>query len=220
MKKMRRIAGLMLAFVLVLSLCACGGNSAKALFGTWSYELDYTNIIEDMVPAEMQEMLPDEKLVMPLLLTFNEDMTVVASVDTEVVERSLDIYLDALIDSLVEMMYKEAENSGINRDDFDALVEEAYGMGLAEYCEAIMEESVDIDMILDDLDMEESAGWKVEGGKLYVDENGTGFDAECYVEYTISGGKMTFTAEKGDAMGLKDLGDELGFGYPMVWEKR
>lgn len=222
MKNMKRITGLVLVLILMLSLCACGAKTDKNLLATWRCDLDYTSIVTGESSEEMAPYLPENRLVLPMVITFKEDMTYVYSVDTEGAISSMEQYVEALTGGMVEMIYQQAEAEGIDRETMAAMFEEANGMDLRTYCRQQMEASVDMEAMFGNLGEEEISKWKAKDGKLFVDDDGTGFHDDSYILYTVENGTLTFSGSEGNAMGLDELSatfDGQAF-YPLVWVKQ
>lgn len=216
MKKMTRLAALALVLVMVLSLCACGAKPEKELMGTWRYAYDFTDAVTGEMPADMVPYLPqEERLVIPVRLTFHEDMTYSATLDQDATVASINAYMEVLIQGLIEMMYVTGEESGINREDMDAVIQEAYGTDIQSLCQEMMAESMDMDALMEEMDVEDAGDWKVKDGRLYMDVPDNGFSKNAYLEYVVNGATLTFVSNEGDVMDLSDL----DITYPMVWTK-
>lgn len=221
MKTCKRMLGLALVLVMVLSLCACGAKPEKALMGTWRYEMDFANMFESMIPEELSGMLPEQSLKLSMVLTFREDMTCEIGLDREASKASMNAFLDAMIEAAVEMVYLEGEAQGIDRETFNALIRETYGMDMLTYCQQMMEESVNVDALLDEV-KQETGKWAVADGKLFTTDTDAAFDKSTYILYTVEGDTLTFTEDVGDSMGLSELGEikDVMALFPMVWTKQ
>lgn len=227
MNRMKRVLALGLVLVLAFSLCACGAQG-KELVGTWKFEMNYTAAMNRELGTILGDEMPTEvpQLVVPVLMTFEDNMVCTLTMDQDVAAASVRAYLDVLVDSLIEFMYKQGEDMGINREDMDAYMQETMGADVKTFCQQTMDDAVDIDAMVEGLDEEFSGAWKVKDNKLYLQKDEKGLSDDVYMEYTVEGDKLTFTAAMGDPMGFEDAigafpyGEEdLNLGYPMVFTK-
>ena len=151
MKMKKSILALLLALVLVLSLTACGEKLEKKVVGTWSTDLDMTEVFSasfgelGMDPSS----LPSEKISVSLLVTFNEDKT--CTLTAEVVVESFNAYMVSLTEAMVEMMYQIGESSGLDRETFDEAFASQYNMSVKEYVDTMLG-SIDAEQLLDDME--------------------------------------------------------------------
>ncbi len=166
MKMKKSILALLLALVLVLSLTACGEKLEKKVVGTWSTDLDMTEVFSasfgelGMDPSS----LPSEKIFVSLLVTFNEDKTCTLTAEVDV--ESFNAYMVSLTEAMVEMMYQIGESSGLDRETFDEAFASQYNMSVKEYVDTMLG-SIDAEQLLDD--MEDTEGtWKVENDKIII----------------------------------------------------
>lgn len=119
---MKKITAFLLALVMALSLAACGSkDDSKQLVGTWQCALDLTEKMDEEMAANLGTEYTSEVPVSLYLTTvFNEDGTFSMSPDLDATTESLNAYIQALKPALVELLYKEAEDRGMTRDEFDS----------------------------------------------------------------------------------------------------
>ena len=218
MRYCKKIASILLVLILALGLWACGKEPEpeSELYGCWTYRFDLAGLIDQEMESQLGESLPvDAELVLPMIFTFNQDKTFSLELDGAEMKVSFGVYKDALKTSVVEYMYKQAEDMDMTREDFDAAFQDAYGSTVEEYCGELLESLLD-DSMIDDLASEESGVYRVKDGKLFVAETEEDLDEETYLSYTVDGDNLTIASVSGGALEL----DSLGMGFPMTFEKR
>lgn len=211
MRKINKLVALILVFAMALSLCACG-NGAKKLYGTWSSDFNLT----DTLAKEMGEEFAgfDEELILKVYVDFNEDGTWKMYVDSDEFSESMGVWMDALVDFSVELMYSMLEEQGVDQATADDMLEQQFGMPISEYMSAMMAESLDVESMADE--MEDSGVYEAKGNKLYMEEEE--IDKNAYDIFTVKDGVLTIDkaegAETGDGFDAID-----GFDYPFTFTK-
>ena len=199
MKKVKRIAALLLALVMVFALCACSDSGsgkdkdkgekktdAELIVGTWETEMSMTDYYgDDMGELEGMEAYFDfDKIKITMTFEFEEDGTYTMSVDGDEAE------IKAILrDGCVKLMNDMLEGTGYTIED--AAAEE--GMTADEYIDALMEESFGSGDLIDVDD--ELGEYKVKNGKLYLFDEGDELDEGTYYEYKLKGDKLTMLSE-------------------------
>ena len=203
---MKKITAFLLALVMALSLAACGSkDDSKQLVGTWQCALDLTEKMDEEMAANLGTEYTSEVPVSLYLTTvFNEDGTFSMSPDLDATTESLNAYIQALKPALVELLYKEAEDRGMTRDEFDSALADS---GLT------VESQVDSD-VESELD---SGKYKLEDGRLYLAETDGSFTQADSIGCTVSGSTMQWTDDQG---ALADLETELGVSPDLSWTKQ
>lgn len=131
--------------------------SVLPILGQWKSSVTFTG--EDMGIPEL-----DAALSFSYILDFGNagDMTMSMLIDDE------EAFMDAIIGMYVEVMYQEFAAEGLDREEADAAMVEAYGMGVEDYLKASMEGfsmNEILSSILGQVDI--SGVYYMEDGKLY-----------------------------------------------------
>lgn len=218
MKITKRIAALLLVLVLALSLVACGNKEETKLLGTWQTEFDLTEVLSEAL-TESSGMdaayLPTDTTVsITLTLTFAEEKacTIAAALD----KNAFNAYIASLSDGLVEMLYQNGEDAGVDRETFASIFESQYGTDIKSYVDTMLQE-YDADTVLGDVDFTEDGYWKTEDGKLYFsDEKDFSGDDTDEIPYHFDGETLIFDSitTKDDSFSqLEELGLELPWSF-------
>lgn len=237
MKKMKRAAALLLALLMMLSLCACGKSE---LAGTWEGRMDLTELVLQEVDETVGQMgislsggreLPQIKDYVDLLdikytIVFNEDGTYSSQVTqedldalAETLKAGIDgylrqLYFVLLCETLYQMGFTQEINSIEELENFlgitmDEALEESLGMSMDDYMDALMEES--FSSAISPEDLSGSGNYKAKDGKLYLSD-GLEYqvDPAVYDLYQLEGDVMTIEA------GTAALEEGMESVYPMV----
>ena len=221
MKKTSRIVAFVMSVVMVLALCACGDNAYKQIEGSWVCDLDVTEVMNNELESSLDVDdidSGDVSLVFPVELIFNADRTYHFVYDQEKIAESFETYIDWLCvwvtDYMMEMMVDE---TGYSAELIDAVFESEYGMTLAEYVVAMMEESIDLDTLFAESQMEVSGYYKVEDNKLYLSST-TEFDDDSYLTYLISDNTLSIVEVVGEHEVFWEDIDEFA-DFPIAFSK-
>ena len=155
---------------------------------------------------------------MSLYLTtvFNEDGTFSMSPDLDATTESLNAYIQALKPALVELLYKEAEDRGMTRDEFDSALADS-GLTVESQVDSVLA-LFDVSTLLSDVESELDSGkYKLEDGRLYLAETDGSFTQADSIGCTVSGSTMQWTDDQG---ALADLETELGVSPDLSWTKQ
>lgn len=216
MKNGKKLAAILLALLLALSLCACDSSPEKKLCGTWTYEMDLTGLIDQALEEQLGEPLAvDADLKLPLVFTFNQDKTFSLDLSGADLESSFGTYLDALKASVVELTYRQAEEMGMTRGDSDKVFEGTYHTTVEEYCGDLLNSLMD-DSLVEDLTTSRTGTYRVRDDRLYVAETGEELSEDVYLTYTLEGNTLSIRAVTGGALDL----DSLETGLPMDFVRR
>lgn len=206
MKKFTKVVAMLMAMVLLLSLCGCGDESKKVI-GKWSYEID----LQDAIMEEMgSEEFADFKSTLPVTIFFDfqEGGKMELTVDEDAFISAYESWLNDFCDFAADYLYSEAEAGGMTKEDVDSM----FGGSAKDYFKEMMNEEVNpADLVAD---MKNSGVWKAKGGKLYISE-GSEVEANRYDNYKIEGDVMTITLPEGATQ------EELipGMEYPLTLNK-
>ena len=155
---MKKITAFLLALVMALSLAACGSkDDSKQLVGTWQCALDLTEKMDEEMAANLGTEYTSEVPVSLYLTTvFNEDGTFSMSPDLDATTESLNAYIQALKPALVELLYKEAEDRGMTRDEFDSALADS-GLTVESQVDSVLA-LFDVSTLLSDVESELDSG--------------------------------------------------------------
>lgn len=196
-------------------MCACG--SKESLAGTWKTEVDITSFVTDGIGlAESfgleEDFTMESNLVVPLNLELKEDGTCTLSLDKEGFSASADAFFAELIDIVVEATYKMAEDNGMTREQMDEMSDG----DLKTYIQALFD-SMDLEGMLAEEDLNKSGAWKAEDGKLYLADSADELGEATANAYQLDGSKLTLELTDSDMLDLSGVGYE---GSTLVFEKK
>lgn len=224
MKKLKRIAALLLALVMVFALCACSADGGKdkdsnkkeevkktdaeLIVGTWESSVnigdELAKVLEsDMDMAEFMSYFDFGGIDITMQIVFDKDGSYsVAYVD----DGSSKKIEKAFRDGFVEMFDALLEGTGYTFADVAA----QENMTEDEYLDAMVEIAMQsITPLYDEL----SAGtYEIGDGKLYMIEDGDDKDDDTYTTYKLSKNELTLKASYTD--GEKDTDSP----FPMTFK--
>lgn len=215
MKKVSKLLVVLLALVMALSICGCGGSdSGKELVGTWSLEYDMANLLAGEMGDEFEGF--SAPLEMSICFEFKEDKTFTMYGEPESFKANYSAWLDEFLAFATEAMYTEFANQGLDdKAAADAAFEEAYGTSISDYLRQTFEAEVDVDSLLDE--MTTTGKYDTKGDKLYMAEEGTEIDKNAYDVFTISGDTLKLELPSGAD---PSQGEILpGLEYPLEFKK-
>ena len=214
MKKVSKMLAVLLALVMALTICGCGGSDGgKDLVGTWSLEYN----LADMLAGEMGEEYADfnTPLMMSICFEFKDDKTFTMYGEPESFKANFSTWLDEFLAFSTEMMYTEFSNQGLDKDAADAAFEETYGSSITDYLRQAFESEVNVDSLLDE--MTTNGKYDTSGNKLYMAEEGEEIDKNAYDVFTVSGDTLKLELPSGaDPSQGKIL---PGLEYPLEFKK-
>lgn len=224
MKKLKRIAALLLALVMVFALCACSADGGKdkdsnkkeevkktdaeLIVGTWESSVnigdELAKVLEsDMDMAEFMSYFDFGGIDITMQIVFDKDGSYsVAYVD----DGSSKKIEKAFRDGFVEMFDALLEGTGYTFADVAA----QENMTEDEYLDAMVEIAMQsITPLYDEI----SAGtYEIGDGKLYMIEDGDDKDDDTYATYKLSKNELTLKASYTD--GEKDTDSP----FPMTFK--
>lgn len=218
MKKLTKIIALLIALVMMAALVACGNTKDPAvlILGTWNGSLDLT----DTVNESLEEMIgaaptTEAKLTIDVTVTFKDDGTASFEYDTEAIANSFETYMHSLSGFIKDTVYQQLIDQGIvsSVEEVDELMS-SMGYTMDEFIEATFGE-LDFESILSDEALPSSYVYKIENGKLYMEESAEDYEEGSYAEFTIDGDTLTLTAFYEDG----ELDDEINELAPLVFNK-
>lgn len=224
MKKLKRIAALLLALVMVFALCACSADGGKdkdsnkkeevkktdaeLIVGTWESSVNIGDELDkvlesDMDMAEFMSYFDFGGIDITMQIVFDKDGSYsVAYVD----DGSSKKIEKAFRDGFVEMFDALLEGTGYTFADVAA----QENMTEDEYLDAMVEIAMQsITPLYDEI----SAGtYEIGDGKLYMIEDGDDKDDDTYTTYKLSKNELTLKASYTD--GEKDTDSP----FPMTFK--
>lgn len=224
MKKLKRIAALLLALVMVFALCACSADGGKdkdsnkkeevkktdaeLIVGTWESSVnigdELAKVLEsDMDMAEFMSYFDFGGIDITMQIVFDKDGSYsVAYVD----DGSSKKIEKAFRDGFVEMFDALLEGTGYTFADVAA----QENMTEDEYLDTMVEIAMQsITPLYDEI----SAGtYEIGDGKLYMIEDGDDKDDDTYTTYKLSKNELTLKASYTD--GEKDTDSP----FPMTFK--
>ncbi len=196
-------------------------SDEEKIVGEWLYQLDLAEVLNEQLGAEMDEsLLPNEAFYMNVIFEFkkNDKLTITMELDDD----SMEDYIAALGEAMVEALYDMAEQEGMSKADLEKQIKDESGLTIEEYVEEMLEQ--EMDSAFGDMSQSTTGYYKVDSkkGRVYVGESEDDVESESeYAEYTFSGKKLKLTdfvedGESAGALGLEEFGAEL----PLVFEKQ
>lgn len=214
MKKVTKLAALMLTLVMALSLCACGKDTGKDLVGTWAMDCNLASAMAEELGDDYADF--DAPLNLTILMDFNEDGTYRMYIDEATFSDSINGWIDEFITYSAEMMYEMFEDQGMSREDADAAVMESFGMGIEDYMRDQISTSLDVNELMGE--MESSGSYKTKGDKLYMAEGSDDFDDNSYDIFTVNGNSLTLELPEGADPSEGEI--VPGLEYPLNFQKK
>lgn len=229
---MKKLLALLLAVVMILTLVACGSNNnanddddddhkgsikvptttapeeEDTLVGKWG-----AKIIVDAEKMDMEGM--NAKLEFEINAVFNKDNTYRMEIDEDALKASIDKFVDDVIVSMVDMMYKQFSDQGMTKEQVDSMIQSTYGMSLEEFCQTSLD-AVDIDAYFEEA-KDKFGTYRVDGDKLYLledekDDADETPEEELY-SFQLKGNKLSIASDEGDFKEMLELigGTKLEF---------
>lgn len=177
----------------------------NTLVGTWYMEYDLRNELADSMGDEFEGF--DAELMLNLYFDFYEDGTMKMYADPEQFKDAFGTWQEQFIDFAVNMIYDEFKASGISKKEADKMIKDEYGMTMKEYLAQLFAESMDIDALLGEMQVE--GYYVLEGDQLGISEDGYNFS---YDTITCDGETLVITS-----VSEEELTSALaGMNYPLT----
>lgn len=184
-------------------------SNIAELYGTWETTFELSNAIESELGSDFDGF--HEEFNITLLVDFNEDGTFKMYADKAALTDTFNTYIESLASFGTELLYKEFTDSGYTRKEINSVFKKEYGMGIEEYMFSELQNSLDIDELVDII--ETTGVYEVKGNKLYMDE--IAVSSYIYDLFTIEGDVLTIdTAEDVSSI---EIFEE--FDYPYVFNR-
>ncbi len=243
MKTLSKLLALLLALAMVFCLVACGSDNdvannddddkgsssvekeeteqkqtdAEKIVGNWVCNMDLSKAMAEELEVALGDdsIAPSDSFYMNLSLDFDDgEFTLSVEID----KNSLENYMAALVDNMVDYMYDMAEEEGMSKEDFETTFEEQYGMTLQEY--VAEQADLTVEGFADEMSSEVSGYYELDEdeGYIYVGEDEDELDTkEEAMEYSFNGKELTISGIISDG---EKLDDPLGFdayGVDLPW---
>lgn len=196
MKKVRKLVISLLALVMVLSMCACGGKSGEDLVGTWSLEYDLSDALAGELGEGYEEF--NSPLVMKMMFEFNEDGTFRIYTEEDSFVTNFETWADEFVTFSVDMMYEMLkEQSGLEKADADAAFQETYGKSIEDYMREEVAAQLDARSLVQE--MATSGKYETSGDKLHMSEGDAEIDKNAYDIFSVSGDVLKLELPAGAA---------------------
>lgn len=186
--------------VLLLTLClllsGCSGSDKEKFVGTWSANVDMTDIINESLAEdpETAEYFTVDNFGMTLLFTFEADGSYKITADEDAFADSCDSLIETITEGATKYLEDTAKAEGLSMTADDMLG--IMGLSMDDFMGEMMDQD-DLKELL--ADVEDSGKYEVKDGKLY-----TTLDENDYIAYKfVSDTELQFTE-----MGGEDASDE------------
>lgn len=191
----KRFLLILLTVFMVFALAACGekadGKKDADICGTWALEYDGSEQLSAQIGT-------DVTFVFNIMMEFNSDNTMRMYVDANSLKDSVST---SLMPVLVDMMYAQMEQMGLDKEAADEMFQQNYGKTIQEYCETELFSEENLDDLTDDFNT--TGRYKIKGDKLYLTGDEDEFDD--YVIFSLKGDTLTLDDPSGaeEIEGLK-----------------
>ncbi|MCQ2354394.1 MAG: hypothetical protein MJ102_04720 [Clostridia bacterium] len=218
MKKIYKIMALVLVAVMLLSVCACGKEATKeskksndSIVGTWKSELDATKEIFGEFSSEFGDFTYDDGIMVTVCIEFNKDGTCTRFIDEKDTMKSLEKFIDALVDYVVDQAYEAAEAEGHSKEELDEEIQNRYNCTLEEYAKNSFTEMLDLEDLSNGHD---ECFYKIEDGEILFSYDEDDFDDASAWDFTLKGDKLTITD-------IEDPDDDYTgyYDFPIVFKR-
>lgn len=214
MKKVSKMLAVLLAFVMVLSLCGCGGSdSGKDLVGTWSIDYDLAGLLAGELGDDFAGF--NAPLVMTICFEFKEDKTYTMYGEPESFKANFNTWLEEFLAFGTDVLYDTFAAQGMDKEGADAAFEETYGCSIQDYMRQTFEAELDVDALLDE--MTTSGKYDTSGNKLYMANEGEEIDKNAYDVFTVSGDTLKLELPSGADQSQAEI--LPGLEYPLELKK-
>jgi len=146
-----------------------------ALPGTWSANLDFTEMLKKEVGSEEQALFDGIKFELVFNFTFNEDGTYSLTVDEDAFDKTKSDMIDALAKNVIPILKSTEESLKDMSDEeviayYEQLSGEKWDDFIAEFKQE-MDDELDAADLASDINT--SGKYKVDGDKLYLSDDVT-----------------------------------------------
>lgn len=192
-------------------------DDASTILGSWGAVWDMSGLFNSMIAMgdkSMGEFVHIEKLDFPMQFSFDEDGTYTVSLDEDAIKASLAEIEEDLLNGLNNYFAYRIEENELNMTVEDLLIASGYE-SMDEYLDMVMGgfEGASESLVT-------TGNWKIEDGKLYMDNENAEIDENEYFTYELTDNELTLLEVFGTDMEDHDM--ETLFGalldglFPMV----
>ena len=213
---MKKFLAFLLCMAMVLScgilFTACDKKGADdkddapvTIIGSWESTIEFGEIMEEImfaegneVPEEYKDLFDFSGLKLTMILSFDEEGKYESSIDEESAEEMMDALLEMLSKAMKELLTEQLKEQGVSLEEYLGMMNMTW--------DELMEESFPRDTIMEDLDLSETGTYKIDGNKLYFDD-----EEDEYTEFTMTSRKLSFTKvvaedlDDDEMMGILDM---------------
>lgn len=210
MKKLSKLAALIMVMLLAFSLVGCGDNSSQVL-GTWETSFDLSEAMLDGTGDDYADF--NAEFMVNMRIQFEEGGTYRMYLEEESTKANFEQWLEALVDFETDMVYATYEEQGYSREEVDEQAQQSYGCSLRDYVMESRQDAFDVDAFIASIDT--SGVYKAKGNKLHMGEKE--ISANTYDLFKVEGDTLTLDAATEEIAAQESL--VPGFGYPYVFKK-
>lgn len=238
MKKLSKFFALLLALAMLAAVVACenAGNPtenptaeptpeptpeptlepALQILGTWNGSIDFTDMVNKSFEEEFGAApTTEERMIMNVSLTFKDDGTVGIEYDTEAIASSFEAYMSSIIDFIKDAVYQQLIDQGIGTsvEEIDAFME-SIGYTMDQFIQETFG-ALDFASLISEDGLPSSNVYKIEDGKLYMEDSVDEYQEGNYAEFTINANTLTFTEIYEDGKPTEEMREIL----PLVFDR-
>lgn len=222
---MKKLLVPVLALVMLLSLAGCGSKEqTKELAGTWRCGVDVSEQVNAAILGELTEAVPTIDTALPVYLCFTvtADGAYTLALDYAATEEAMAAYFDALTPALTELVYAQAEEDGMTREDYDAALE-ALDLTAEAYISAALD-AVDVESLISAMTGAEEAAiaggvCRAIEGKLYLADSADALEEAGHIAYTAEADTMVWTDEDGAVFSALTEEEQSLLTFPLTWTR-
>ena len=157
----------------------------------------------------------EERMIMNVSLTFKDDGTVGIEYDTEAIASSFEAYMSSIIDFIKDAVYQQLIDQGIGTsvEEIDAFME-SIGYTMDQFIQETFG-ALDFASLISEDGLPSSNVYKIEDGKLYMEESVEEYQEGNYAEFTINASTLTFTEIYEDGKPTEEMREIL----PLVFDR-
>lgn len=209
----KKLAALLAAAMLALCMFGCGDeDTSEQVIGTWALAYD----MGSMISEEMGEDYADfqSPLEVSLRFEFDQEGNYRMYVEEELFRTNFDGWLTAFSTYMSEELYAQLEAQGMDRATADQMLQESYGSSAEEYMKQLLQESIDVESLLDNV--ETTGVYEAKGNKLFLADTEEEISSNQYDLFEVDGDTLTLSLadESQDPTVLP------GLEYPLVFTKQ